>query len=228
MIANPDQADGNEDGIGDACTFEANTPVGTGVAVDLGGYVEVTYDNVITEGITEMTMTADGPEGPSSYAIMPSSMPIYYNITTTAGYSGSVEVCIHYDDTEMSPEEEEALEMLHYDGMDWVDVTSSLDTDNNIICGITTALSPFIMGVRSSCCGLYTGGLTGNTNCDADGKRNLADITQLITRVYLTPEVPLCCEENGDTNGTPPINLADITKLIDYVYISHLETAECP
>jgi hypothetical protein len=77
------------------------------------------------------------------------------------------------------------------------------------------------------CCGVYTGGQTGNTNCDTEGKRNLADVTQLITRVYLTPEIPLCCEPNGNTNGIDPINLADITKLIDYVYISHTETAPC-
>jgi hypothetical protein len=81
-----------------------------------------------------------------------------------------------------------------------------------------------------ACCGIYTGGYTGNTNCDTDGKRNLADVTQLITRVYLTPEVPLCCEENGNTNGDPEgvLNLADITKLVDHVYISHAQTAPCP
>jgi hypothetical protein len=82
----------------------------------------------------------------------------------------------------------------------------------------------------SSCCGEYTGGMTGNCNCDTDGKRNLADVTQLISRVYITPGTPLCCEENGNTNGDPQgtLNLSDITRLIDYVYISHAETAECP
>jgi hypothetical protein len=80
----------------------------------------------------------------------------------------------------------------------------------------------------AGCCGRYTGGYTGNTNCDPEGRRNLADITQLISRVYITPETPLCCEENGNTNGVEPINLADITRLIDHVYISHSETAPCP
>jgi hypothetical protein len=80
------------------------------------------------------------------------------------------------------------------------------------------------------CCGHYAGGQTGNTNCDTEGKRNLADITQLITRVYLTPKVPLCCEDNGNTNGDPQgtLNLSDITRLVDFVYISHAETAACP
>jgi hypothetical protein len=78
------------------------------------------------------------------------------------------------------------------------------------------------------CCGAYTGGQTGNTNCDTDGKRNLADITRLIDRVYVS-QTPLCCEPNGNTNGDPGgvINLADITRLIDFVYVSHAETAPC-
>jgi hypothetical protein len=82
----------------------------------------------------------------------------------------------------------------------------------------------------SDCCGIYTSGYTGNCNCDTYGKRNLADITKLIDRVYVTPDVPLCCEPNGNTNGDPAgtLNLADITGLIDYVYVSHAQTAPCP
>jgi hypothetical protein len=80
-----------------------------------------------------------------------------------------------------------------------------------------------------SCCGKYTGGFTGNTNCDTDGKRNLADITRLIDRVYVSGAL-LCCEPNGNTNGDPGglINLADITRLIDHVYVSGAQTAPCP
>jgi hypothetical protein len=87
----------------------------------------------------------------------------------------------------------------------------------------------FIVKIAQHCCGIYTGGYTGNTNRDTDGKRNLADIVGLIDRVYLSQE-PLCCEENGNTNGDPDgvLNLADISKLIDHVYISHTETAPCP
>jgi hypothetical protein len=83
--------------------------------------------------------------------------------------------------------------------------------------------------VPQGCCGLYTGGYSGNTNYDDQGKRNLADITVLIDHVYLT-QAPLPCHEEGDTNGDrkPNHNLADITRLIDHVYISQDETAPCP
>jgi hypothetical protein len=85
------------------------------------------------------------------------------------------------------------------------------------------------VGCVTSCCGKYTGGWTGNCNCDTLGKRNLADITRLIDRVYVS-QAPLCCEPNGNTNGDPGglINLADITRLIDHVYVSGAQTAPCP
>lgn len=82
--------------------------------------------------------------------------------------------------------------------------------------------------VSTSCCGAFTTGQTGNTNCDVEGKRNLADITRLIDNVYISKQ-PLCCTENGNVNGDTgdKVNLADITRLIDHVYISKNETASC-
>lgn len=77
-------------------------------------------------------------------------------------------------------------------------------------------------------CGQFSGGYTGNTNCDENGKRNLADITRLIDRVYIS-KLDLCDEAEGNTNGDvdSKINLADITILIDHVYISKAETSAC-
>lgn len=78
------------------------------------------------------------------------------------------------------------------------------------------------------CCGRYTGGFTGNTNCDLAGTRNLSDITTLIDRIYLSHS-PLCCEQNanvdGDTEGD--LTIGDITMLISHVYITHAQTAPC-
>ena len=87
---------------------------------------------------------------------------------------------------------------------------------------------PLPFDLPSGCCGRYTGGFTGNVDCDAGGKRNLADITRLIDRVYLSRS-PLCCEDNGNVDGDfdRKINLADITRLIDNVYLSKAETAAC-
>jgi len=81
----------------------------------------------------------------------------------------------------------------------------------------------------SSCCGYYTGGVTGNCDCDPQGRMNLADITKLVDRVYISRN-PLCCELNGDVNGDGKANpnLGDITVLVDHVYVSGEDTAPCP
>ena len=82
--------------------------------------------------------------------------------------------------------------------------------------------------VCENCCGLYTGGFTGNTDCDTEGKMNLADITRLIDRIYLS-KAPLCCELNGNVDGDNlgKMNLADVTLLIDHIYLSKRPTALC-
>ena len=101
-------------------------------------------------------------------------------------------------------------------------VSNSVDFDP--WCNADFSRCDFSLG----CCGKYTGGYTGNVDCDADGDRNLADITRLVDRIYISHK-SLCCEENGNTNGDVDgdVDLADITRLIDHVYISYNETATC-
>ena len=78
------------------------------------------------------------------------------------------------------------------------------------------------------CCGGFTGGFTGNTDCDAQGAMNLTDVTALIDRIYLSKR-PLCCEANGNVNGDSEnlLNLSDVTALIDHIYLSKNPTAAC-
>jgi CubicO group peptidase (beta-lactamase class C family) len=78
------------------------------------------------------------------------------------------------------------------------------------------------------CCGVYSGGLTGNVNCSEDGKLTLSDITRLIDRVYISKAV-LCCEASGNTNADAECKktLSDITVLIDAVYISKADPENC-
>jgi len=84
------------------------------------------------------------------------------------------------------------------------------------------------IGDVCECCGRLTSGRTGNVDCSADGKRNLADVTRLIDFVYVNKE-RLCCplDANIDGDAGGRINLADITRLIDHVYLSKSETAMC-
>lgn len=85
-----------------------------------------------------------------------------------------------------------------------------------------------ILSADFSCCGRFLEGLTGNIDCDEEGRRNLADITRLIDRLYISNGV-LCCSRNGNTNADwkGELNLADLTLLIDHIYISHDELELC-
>jgi hypothetical protein len=110
--------------------------------------VTLTFETVTSDGITSVTSSETGPPLPGSYAVGDSTS--YLSLSTTAGYSGEIEICIEYDEDEIGVSEDSVV-VLHYDETlippAWVDITSSVDTVNNIACGIsTTGLSPFVAG----------------------------------------------------------------------------------
>jgi hypothetical protein len=134
-----------------------NTPSGGGVAVEPvdsttgTSPVELTFDNVTSPGQTTLTTSDTGPEEPGTFIVGESVT--YYNLETDAIFEDSVTVCINYDESHV-PSPEGGLRLLHYDTLldpdDWVDVTASVDTLLNVICGRLDHFSPFIMGINIS------------------------------------------------------------------------------
>jgi hypothetical protein len=57
-----------------------------------------------------------------------------------------VTVCLTYAET--SYPSEAALRLYHYEAGAWADVTTTLDTTANVICGVTSTLSPFVIARR--------------------------------------------------------------------------------
>ncbi|MGD8605623.1 MAG: hypothetical protein PVF49_13730 [Anaerolineales bacterium] len=115
----------------------------------------------------------------------------------------------------------------------WLVHASVYDGDETALDAMMSEASSWYTTNRAellnpSCCGKYTGGYSGNTDCSADGKLTLNDITKLIDRVFIT-HTTLCCEENGNVDGSSDgkMTLNDITKLIDAVFITHAATAPC-
>jgi len=123
----------------------AYTPVGENVTAPLTQDVNITFDQVNSEGITSLNRTATGPALPSGFELEGQ----YYDIKTNATYSGEITVKITYDDSGMTQLAEESLRLNQWDAtlQRWVDITTSVDTLNNVIYGMTTHLS--IFGVRS-------------------------------------------------------------------------------
>lgn len=117
-----------------------NTPAGSPVSVSLGN-VSVTFDTVTGPGNTEAAESDTGPPLPVDFQAS-CSPPLYYDVNTSAVYSGSIEVCIQYDDTTC---DETDMRLLHDEGGAWVDRTTSIDTVSNIICATVTSLSDFVL-----------------------------------------------------------------------------------
>jgi hypothetical protein len=85
----------------------------------------------------------------------------YWNLSTTATYTDSIEVCVTYDEGAL-PGSESLLAILHYDTTlvpaDFTDITVSVDTLANVICGRTATLSPFVLAVSDVQSGVDDGG----------------------------------------------------------------------
>lgn len=220
---NPFQEDGNSDGVGDACTFSVETPTGSDVEVALSHEIRVSFASVSSEGTTEMTLTDNNIWPLPNIDLLPMRVPEYVEVTTTATVDDLIEVCITYDDYGLAPEDEIALVLYHYNGSEWEDITTSIDTNTNILCGQATSLSPFVHGLPNCC---KSWGLPGDG--DNSGYVDLLDILMAINYLYTEPigepHNPNGCDALLDANGDgtwsddPIINLLDILQLIGHVY----------
>src|SRR5438128_871140 len=121
-----------------------NTPPGADVMVPLGeplGQVTVTFADVTVAGNTTLTTSSAGPSPPTPSGFKLGTPPTYYDLTTTASFSGDVTVCINYNTITFN--NVASLKLFHFVDPNWVDATVSLDTATQIICGRVTSLSPF-------------------------------------------------------------------------------------
>jgi hypothetical protein len=105
--------------------------------------VSINFDTVTESGITTVESGEGPPPGapapPTGFVLSGFPTPIIFEITTTANYDGTITICIHYDETQCTNEEN--LQLWQYP--EWTDITTSLDIENNIICGETTSFSWF-------------------------------------------------------------------------------------
>jgi len=138
--------------IGQPCDPPENTSVGTNVSTPLNGGlgsvggIEVTYTEVTLGGTTTVATSTSGPPPPVGLTIVGiAGQPLYYDISTSATFSGPVTVCIKYDETEVIGPES-GLRLMHEAAGGFDDITDlPVDTLNDIICGTAASLSTFIL-----------------------------------------------------------------------------------
>ncbi len=116
------------------------TPLGNDVTVSALDF-DLTFAAVTTEGDTTATLFATGPAPPEGFELAGS----YFDISTSAEFTGPVQICFDYDDTGMSIAEEDLLQILHYEASGWQNRTKSLDTALNRICAEVSVFSNFAL-----------------------------------------------------------------------------------
>jgi len=123
----------------------SNTPAGENVTVSLESST-ITFPEVSESGTTTATTSTENPGGPtpSDYYVIEGS---FVEITTTAGYTGPVTVGLRYDESQVG--DEESLRLFHWNGAEWEDITTSVDTVDNIVYGQVASLSWFFIGEPS-------------------------------------------------------------------------------
>jgi len=131
--------------IGAVESTAGDTPTGTNVSslpVDTttgGSPVTLTFDNVTQPGTTSLTTAGTGAPPADGFKL--GAPPVYYNLSTTAVFSGPVTICVSYNGVSFG--NESMIRLFHQESGIWVDVTTSVNTTTNVVCGTVTSFSPF-------------------------------------------------------------------------------------
>ena len=103
----------------------------------------ITFPSVASIGTTTVTPLATSSGAPLPLVSHQLTPPVYYDINTTATYTGPVAVCLR----NVFPQYPLAasLSLLHYTGGAWVNITTSYNATTRTTCGQASALSPLAL-----------------------------------------------------------------------------------
>ena len=162
-----------------------NTPVGSGVAVNVSDAADnvtaaLTFNNVTRTGSTTVN--------PLSVSSLPPGFrtgrqPIVFDISTNAEFTGAIGLTIRFVPSNFR--HPALVRLFHYEAGAWVDRTAGLDAASGAIAGRVLSLSPFALlepqdtipvanaGLDRSVPGVMAAGarvaLDGSASADADG-----------------------------------------------------------
>jgi hypothetical protein len=136
---------GNGPGRIDWQPLPVNTQPGANVAVspvDVAtgtAPVTLTFASVTSPGQTALAISDTGATPPTGFRL--GDPPRYYELSTTATFAGTIEICIDYAGLTFAG----VPRLFHEEGGVWIDRTTSVDPLAQTVCGETTSLSPFAL-----------------------------------------------------------------------------------
>jgi hypothetical protein len=119
----------------------SDTPTGSDVTV-IRESTSINFDQVSASGCTWVTTSGTNPVGPTPPRIVVTGS--FIDIVTTATNAGPINIGVTYDP--LATQNPQNLRLFHWNGSSWEDVTTSVDTTNNIVYGIVDSLSWFFIG----------------------------------------------------------------------------------
>jgi hypothetical protein len=186
-------------------TISTNTPAGMVVPVTVADSttgttpVALTFDSITQAGASSLTTSSGGPAIPTAFAL--GNPPVFYNLETTATFTGSIGVCIDFSSVDFPAGSN--LRLLHFENGAWVDVTVSGPT-GNIVCGNVTSLSPFtVVKSQNSTPAGTTTALVSSVN-PSDVGQSLT-FTATVTSAAGTPTGTVQFKIDGANSGPPVI-----------------------
>jgi hypothetical protein len=120
----------------------ATVSSGTNVPVTVGS-VTVSFSTVLSGGGVTVTSSGTPPAAQTGFQLN----GVYYDVSSTVGFSGPVTVTLPYDPG--SVVDPQALRLYHYSKTlsSWIDVTTGVDTVNHTVSGQVTSFSEFAAGL---------------------------------------------------------------------------------
>ena len=182
-----------------------STPAGTDVQVPASEDVQITFANVTSGGVTTATQLPIGPAAPEGFRVLaPGGTPVYWDISTTATFSGMARVCVTYPDTDDQgnplwdpPSKERHIRLAHFDTAtsSWVNITVAPYPDVNVnkICGDTPSFSPFAILIPED--PDLDGVIGDDDNCPEVANEDQADLD--------ADDQGDACDEDDDGDGVP-------------------------
>jgi hypothetical protein len=147
--------------------------------------VTLTFSSIVTEGGVTVSTSTTPPASQTGFQLN----GVYYDVSTTAGYTGLITVTVPYDPATAG--DPLALRLYHYDKVvnSWIDVTTGVDTANHTVSGRVSSFSWFAAGAPR----LVFGGF--ERPIDANGTRVISQGQTLPVKFRLT-----------DASGIPVAN----------------------